>query len=100
MYTIWYMDKNKKKNNRKIVRKKIQKYLKITRVKRAIISRIISIIVTFLIGWVVTGNPFIGLSIGAADTIFKLVIYYFYEGWWERKITKDIRKIKHKNTIK
>lgn len=91
------MYKNKKKSNRKIVRKKIHRYLKITRVKRAVISRIISIIVTFLIGWLLTGDPFIGLSIGAADTIFKLVIYYFYEGWWERKITKDIRKIKNKN---
>ena len=91
------MEKNIKKNRRKLIRKKIHRYLKITRVKRAIISRIISIVVTFLIGWVMTGNPFIGLSIGAADTVFKLIIYYFYEGWWEKKITKDIRKIKRQN---
>ncbi len=92
------MYKNNKKNNRKIVRKKIHQYLKITRIKRAVISRIISIIVTFLIGWVMTGNPFIGLSIGAADTIFKIIIYYYYEGWWEKRITKDIRKIKKGKT--
>ena len=54
------MEKNIKKNRRKLIRKKIHRYLKITRVKRAIISRIISIVVTFLIGWVMTGNPFIG----------------------------------------
>lgn len=94
------MEKNIKKNRRKLIRKKIHRYLKITRVKRAIISRIISIVVTFLIGWVMTGNPFIGLSIGAADTVFKLIIYYFYEGWWEKKITKDIRKIKRQNLNK
>ena len=78
--------------------KKIQKYLRITRIKRAIISRFISIVVTFLVGWVMTGNPFVGLSIGAADTIFKIIIYYYYEGWWEKRITKDIRKIKDKNS--
>lgn len=86
------------KKNKKSLRKKIQKYLKITRIKRAIISRFISIVVTFLVGWVMTGNPFVGLSIGAADTIFKIIIYYYYEGWWEKRITKDIRKIKKGKT--
>jgi uncharacterized membrane protein len=86
------------KKNKKSLRKKIQKYLRITRIKRAFISRFISIVVTFLVGWVMTGNPFVGLSIGAADTIFKIIIYYYYEGWWEKRITKDIRKIKKGKT--
>ncbi len=86
------------RKTKKSTRKKIQKYLRITRIKRAIISRFISIVVTFLVGWVMTGNPFVGLSIGAADTIFKIIIYYYYEGWWEKRITKDIRKIKDKNS--
>ena len=33
MYTIWYMDKNKKKNNRKIVRKKFKNTLKLRELK-------------------------------------------------------------------
>ena len=86
------------KKNKKSLRKKIQKYLRITRIKRAFISRFISIVVTFLVGWVMTGNPFVGLNIGAADTIFKIIIYYYYEGWWEKRITKDIRKIKKGKT--
>ena len=72
------------------VKYKIKKYLVATRIKRALISRIISIIITFLVGWVLTGNPFVGLSIGVADTIFKLLLYYYYEGYWERKMSKDI----------
>jgi len=76
------------------VKYKIKKYLVITRIKRALISRIISIIITFLVSWAMTGNPLLGLSIGAADTIFKLLLYYYYERWWEKKMSKDIKKIK------
>lgn len=79
------------------VKYKIKKYLVITRIKRALISRIISIIITFLVGWAMTGNPFLGLSIGAADTMFKLLLYYYYERWWEKKMSKDIKKIKKEN---
>ena len=46
-------------------KEKIQRYLIITRIKRACSARIISLIVTTLVGWMVTGNPIIGLSIGA-----------------------------------
>lgn len=77
-------------------KKEIYKYLRITRIKRAISSRVISTIITTIIGWLVTGDPFIGLSIGAFDTLIKLVTYYVHEGWWERKMSKDIRKIKDK----
>ena len=79
------------------VKYKIKKYLVATRIKRALISGIISIIITFLVGWILTGNPFVGLSIGAADTVFKLLLYYYYEGWWEKKMSKDIKKIKREN---
>jgi uncharacterized membrane protein len=79
------------------VKYKIKKYLVATRIKRALISRIISIIITFLVGWILTGNPFVGLSIGAADTVFKLLLYYYYERWWEKKMSKDIREIKKEN---
>ena len=76
--------------------KKIQRYLTITRIKRAISSRLISTIVTCLVGWLVTGNPYIGLSIGAVDMVIKLGLYYIHETLWEKKMTKDIRKIKKK----
>ena len=77
-------------------RQKIKRYLTVTRVKRAISARIISVIVTSLVGWAVTGNPYIGLSIGAADMVIKLGLYYIHETLWEKKMTKDIKKIKKK----
>lgn len=77
-------------------KKEIYKYLRITRIKRAITSRLISTIITTIIGWLVTGDPFIGLSIGAFDTFLKLITYYIHEGWWEKKMSKDIREIKDK----
>tara|TARA_R100000315_G_C5235614_1_gene147578 strand:+ start:5344 stop:5598 length:255 start_codon:yes stop_codon:yes gene_type:complete len=77
-------------------REKIKKYLTITRIKRAISARVISTLVTVLVGWLVTGNPYIALSIGAVDTIVKLFLYYTHETLWEKKMTKDIKKIKKK----
>jgi len=79
-------------------REKIKRYLTITRVKRAISARLISTVVTVLVGWLVTGNPYIGLSIGAADMAIKLGLYYIHETLWEKKMTKDIKKIKKKYT--
>ena len=75
---------------------KIKRYLTVTRIKRAISARVISTVVTVLIGWLVTGNPYIGLSIGAADMVIKLGLYYMHESLWEKKMTKDIKKIKKK----
>ena len=74
--------------------RKIKKYLTMTRIKRAMRARVISVIVTTLVGWAVTGNPYIGLSIGAFDMLFKLGLYYIHETLWENKMTKDIKKIK------
>ena len=56
---------------------KIKRYLVITRIKRAVSARIISLIVTALVGWLVTGNPIIGLTIGAADLLVKLGIILY-----------------------
>lgn len=77
-------------------KKKIHRYLRNTRLKRAVSSRVISTIITTTVGWFVTGDPFIGLSIGAFDTFLKFITYYIHEGWWEKKMSKDIREIKDK----
>ena len=73
---------------------KIKKYLIWTRVKRACTARIVSLIVTSLVGWAITGNPLVGLSIGAMDFIIKMFLYYGHETIWERKMAKDIKQIK------
>jgi|TARA_Y100000310_G_scaffold344586_1_gene458147 uncharacterized membrane protein len=75
-------------------KEKIQKYLRFTRIKRACTARVISILITISVGWFLTGDFKLGLSLGAIDTVIKLFIYYGHETVWEQKMTKDIKKIK------
>lgn len=35
-----------------------------------------------MIGWVVTGDLNFGMTIGAADVVIKIVLYYFHERLW------------------
>ncbi len=75
-------------------KEKIKRYLVVTRIKRAISTRVISVIITSLIAWGITGNPFIGISIGAVDSVIKICVYYTHESIWEKKMSQDIKKIK------
>ena len=34
---------------------------------------------TFLIGWLISGDPFIGMQIGFAEVITKIILYYIHE---------------------
>ena len=49
---------------------------------KAITWRIVASTTTFLIGWVVTGDMNFGMTIGAADVIIKIALYYFHERIW------------------
>ena len=77
-------------------RGRIRKYLRITRIKRALTARAISICVTFLITFLITGDIKTGALVSCVDTVIKLFIYYGHETVWERKMAMDIRKIKKK----
>ncbi len=35
-----------------------------------------------LLGWLISGNPLIGLKIGLLELITKMVLYYFHERIW------------------
>ena len=37
---------------------------------------------TFLISWIISGNPLTGLKIGFAEVITKMVLYYLHERMW------------------
>lgn len=39
---------------------------------------------TFILGWIVTGNPLTGLKIGGAEVITKMALYYAHEKLWYR----------------
>ena len=34
------------------------------------------------LGWIITGDPLIGVKIGALELITKFVLYYFHERAW------------------
>lgn len=51
---------------------------------KTITWRIIGTIDTFAIGWLITGNPIDGLSIGIAEFVTKMALYYYHERIWYR----------------
>ena len=53
-------------------------------VLKTITWRIIGTIDTILLGWVISGDPTIGLSVGAAELATKMILYYIHERAWYR----------------
>lgn len=57
---------------------------------------------TFLLGWLITGNPLTGLKIGGAEVITKMLLYFGHEKVWYRidygldQRTRKMRSIKLK----
>jgi uncharacterized membrane protein len=39
---------------------------------------------TILLGWLVSGDPKVGLTIGSFELITKIVLYYLHERIWYR----------------
>lgn len=58
---------------------------------------------TFILGWLVTGNPLIGLRIGGAEVVTKMLLYYGHEKLWyrinygldQRHKKKRVKKLKN-----
>ena len=44
--------------------------------------RIVGTLDTMCLGWLITGDPTVGLKIGALELVTKFVLYYFHEGIW------------------
>ena len=44
--------------------------------------RAIGTLDTIVLGWLISGNPFVGLKIGVAEVITKMILYYFHEKVW------------------
>ena len=69
----------------KKIKRKMKKY-NIVKRKRHIAKtftwRIVGTIDTMLLGWLISGNPLIGLKIGLLELISKMVLYYFHERIW------------------
>ncbi|SDH01865.1 DUF2061 domain-containing protein [Winogradskyella thalassocola] len=39
---------------------------------------------TIILGWIVTGNPLVGLKIGGAEVVTKMLLYFGHEKLWYR----------------
>lgn len=46
--------------------------------------RIVGTLDTFVLAWIITGNPFTGLKIGVVEIITKMIFYYLHEKIWYR----------------
>ena len=44
--------------------------------------RIIGTLDTIVVAWIISGDPMIGMSIGAVEVISKMILYYFHERIW------------------
>lgn len=53
-------------------------------IAKAITWRIIGTLDTMLLAWIISGNPLIGLKIGAAEVLTKMFLYYLHERVWFR----------------
>jgi len=51
---------------------------------KAISWRIVGTLDTMALGWIITGNPIMGLKIGALELFTKFILYYFHERIWLR----------------
>lgn len=49
---------------------------------KTITWRFIGTMDTMLLAWILTGDPLIGLKIGLAEVITKMVLYYIHERVW------------------
>ena len=54
--------------------------------------RALGTIDTILLSWFISGDPTIGLSIGGAELVTKMVLYYFHERAWFRFSRYGIKK--------
>jgi uncharacterized membrane protein len=49
---------------------------------KTITWRLVGTIDTILIGWIISGDPLIGLKIGSVEVITKMVLYFLHERVW------------------
>ena len=58
---------------------------KVTRkrhIAKTITWRVIGTIDTMFLGWIISGDPMIGVSIGSLELVTKMILYYFHERMW------------------
>ena len=62
--------------------------------------RIVGTIDTMIIGWLVSGDPLIGLSIGGTEVITKMILYFIHERLWFKHGYRKDKKGKNIQSVK
>ena len=62
--------------------------------------RIVGTIDTMIIGWLVSGDPLIGLSIGGTEVITKMILYFLHERTWFKYGYRKDKKGKNIQSVK
>lgn len=61
-------------------------------IAKAITWRIVGSVDTFMLSWLISGNPLTGLKIGFAEVLTKMVLYYAHERVWFKANVKNSKK--------
>jgi len=64
---------------------------------KTITWRVVGTIDTIILGWVISGDPTIGLSVGGAELATKMILYYLHERVWY-KIDFGVKRNEKNNT--
>ena len=75
---------------------------------KTITWRVIGTLDTMLLAWIISGNPLTGLSIGIAEVLTKMFLYYLHERAWykidfglkKRRRLKQWKKTSHTTNTK
>lgn len=69
---------------------------------KTITWRCIGTMDTILLSWIISGNPLVGLKIGFAEVITKMILYYLHERAWYKinyGLDKRLRAKRWKRTL-
>ena len=59
---------------------------------KAISWRVIGTLDTMLLGWIISGDPMVGVKIGAVELVTKIILYYGHERAWYKFSRFGVKK--------
>ncbi len=59
---------------------------------KAISWRAVGTVDTMLLGWLISGDPMVGIKIGAVELVTKIFLYYAHERAWYKFSKFGVRK--------
>lgn len=60
------------------------KQARLRHLAKTITWRIVGTIDTIVLGWIISGDAKVGLTIGGFEVVTKMILYYFHERAWFR----------------